>query len=97
MSKLKTQKSLPYQIVIKGHLSKNWQDWFGGIDLAVEGENSVITAFFPDQAALHGALNKIRDLNLELLKVEKLAVIDKNKIINHNVRKGGTKDTKVKI
>jgi hypothetical protein len=72
MSKFTNKKHQPYRIVIKGHLSKDWQDWFGGIDLTVEGENSVITGQFPDQASLHGTLNKIRDLNLVLLKVEKL-------------------------
>ena len=54
----------PYRIVVKGHLDKNWKDWFGGINMEIEGDNSVITGFFPDQAALHGTLNKIRDLNL---------------------------------
>jgi hypothetical protein len=62
----------PYRIVVKGRLNDNWRDWFGRIELTVEGENSVITGQFPDQAALHGTLNKIRDLNLVLLKVEKL-------------------------
>lgn len=80
-----------YRIVIKGQLDENWKDWFGGIDLVVDGENSVITGQFPDQAALHGTLNKIRDLNLVLLKVEKL------KNINHKGHKEGTKATKKKL
>ena len=69
----------PYRIVVKGHLDKNWKDWFGGINMEVEGDNSVITGFFSDQAALHGTLNKIRDLNLVLLKVESLSNTDINK------------------
>ena len=72
MNKKKINKHHPYQIIVKGRLNANWQDWFRGIDLVVEGDNSIITGSFPDQAALHGTLNKIRDLNLELLKVEKL-------------------------
>jgi hypothetical protein len=72
MSKHINVENQPYRIVVKGHLDKNWQDWFGGVNLVEKGDNSVITGFFPDQAALHGTLNKIRDLNLVLLKVEKL-------------------------
>ena len=72
MSKHINIENQPYRIVVKGHLDKNWQDWFGGVNLVKKGDNSVITGLFPDQAALHGTLNKIRDLNLELIKVEKL-------------------------
>lgn len=72
MSKDMKKNLQPYRIVVKGQLQKNWQDWFGGVNLVVEGENSVLTGHFPDQAALHGTLNKIRDLNLELLMVERL-------------------------
>jgi hypothetical protein len=75
MSEKKYKAYQPYRIVVKGRLNENWRDWFGGIELTVEGENSVITGQFPDQAALHGTLNKIRDLNLVLLKVEKLKTL----------------------
>ena len=80
----------PYRIVVKGQLKEDWQDWFGGINLEVKGENSVIIGRFPDQAALHGALNKIRDLNLELLKVERLSNSQSRMFLNTK----GTKDTK---
>jgi hypothetical protein len=73
MIERENRENHPYRIVVKGRLNKNWKDWFGSVNLVVEGENSVLTGRFPDQAALHGALNKIRDLNLELLKVEKLS------------------------
>ena len=75
MIERENKKYQPYRIVVKGQLQENWRDWFGGVSLEVKGDNSVITGRFPDQAALHGTLNKIRDLNLELLKVERLDVL----------------------
>jgi len=84
MNKKNFTEYQPYRIVVKGRLNKNWRDWFGGINLEVEGDNSVITGRFADQAALHGTLNKIRDLNLELLKVEKLNTL------NHREHREGT-------
>jgi hypothetical protein len=89
----KSKTYYPYRIVVKGRLNKNWRDWFGGINLEVKGENSVITAHFPDQAALHGTLNKIRDLNLELLKVEKLSNSQNGMYLNTK----NTERTKKKI
>jgi hypothetical protein len=90
MSKQSNKKFQPYRIVVKGQLSHNWQDWFGPVDLKVEGENSVIIGRYPDQAALHGTLNKIRDLNLVLLKVEKLKDLNRKDTKESH---GGKEDT----
>jgi hypothetical protein len=59
-----------YQIRIKGHLGKQWADWFSGlsITLAANGE-TVLSGLISDQAALHGVLRKIRDLGMTLLAV----------------------------
>lgn len=59
-----------YQIIIKGHLDQCWTDWFAGLMLThIEDQQTLISGDLPDQAALHGLLERIRDLNLELISV----------------------------
>jgi hypothetical protein len=60
-----------YRIRVKGLLGPEWSGWFDG--MAVEpqsGEETLLTGPAADQAALHGLLNKVRDLGLPLLSVE---------------------------
>lgn len=62
-----------YRIRVKGHLGPEWSSWFDG--MAVEpqaGDETLLTGPAADQAALHGLLNKVRDLGLPLLSVELL-------------------------
>lgn len=59
-----------YEIRIKGHLGERWSDWFAGLDLThVEEDETLLAGLLPDQAALHGLLERIRDLNLTLISV----------------------------
>jgi len=60
------------QIRVKGHLypTRRWADWFGGLTIENQpnGE-AVLSGLLPDQAALYGILNRIRDLGLTLVSV----------------------------
>jgi hypothetical protein len=59
-----------YEIRIKSHLDPHWSDWFPGLKLAhVEGDETLLTGTLPDQTALYGLLERIRDLNLRLVSV----------------------------
>ena len=58
-----------YQITVQGRLDENWSDWFDGMKITVEHDATTLTGSVVDQAALHGILNKIRDLNLALISV----------------------------
>jgi hypothetical protein len=60
-----------YLIRVKGHLDESWADWFEGLSISnLEGGEAVIAGSLPDQAALHGVLNQISNLGVELLSVE---------------------------
>src|SRR6267154_2079120 len=59
-----------YQIRIKGHLGRQWTDWFAGLTITLEDNgDTLLTGPVVDQAALHGLLKKVRDLGMPLLSV----------------------------
>ena len=61
---------LVYQIRIKGHLGREWADWFEGLTLtALDNGETLLTGAVVDQAALYGVLRKVRDVGLPLLSV----------------------------
>ena len=62
-----------YQIRVKGHLGRQWTDWFGGLTITLEATGAtLLTGPVVDQAALHGLLRRVRDLGLPLLSVIRL-------------------------
>jgi hypothetical protein len=58
------------EIIIKGRLDPSWSEWFMGLHLThLEGDETLLSGPLPDQAALHGLLERIRDFNLTLISV----------------------------
>ncbi len=59
-----------YQIVVKGHIDREWSDWFDGLTITmVDNGETILSGPVVDQTALHGVLIKIRDLGLPLLSL----------------------------
>jgi hypothetical protein len=59
-----------YEIRLKGHLDSRWAAWFDGLSLTNSSDGTtIICGPVVDQAALHGLLQKVRDLGLPLVSV----------------------------
>jgi hypothetical protein len=59
-----------YEVKIRGRLDPRWSDWFAGLKLThLDGDETLLSGPLPDQAALHGLLERVRDLNLKLISV----------------------------
>jgi hypothetical protein len=59
-----------YEIRLGGHLDSRWAVWFDGLVLAIDSDGTTtITGQVVDQAALHGLLQKVRDIGLPLVSV----------------------------
>ena len=68
-----------YKIRVKGHLDGRWSEWFDGLVISnVEGGEVVLSGEIVDQAALHGALSKMRTLNLPLIALDESIRTSKN-------------------
>jgi hypothetical protein len=66
------EKSL-YEIRIAGALAEDWSDWFDGFKISrVSDKDTVLVGEVADSAELHGIIEKIRNLNLNLLSLLKI-------------------------
>ena len=62
-----------YEIRLKGHLDTRWAAWFDGLSLSRESDGTtIIQGPVADQAALHGLLQKVRDIGLPLVSVTRI-------------------------
>jgi hypothetical protein len=64
----KLDQPMVYQIRVKGHLGRQWTNWFEGLTITLEDNgDTILTGPVVDQAALHGLLRKVRDLGMPLI------------------------------
>ena len=60
-----------YKIRVAGTLDETWSDWFDGLTITtLDNGDTLLSGSVRDQSALHGLLNKIRDMGLTLLRLE---------------------------
>lgn len=63
-------KGMIYEICIRDRLDEDWVEWFDTMTLTHTSEGqTILTGPVADQAALHGLLSRISDLNLTLISV----------------------------
>jgi hypothetical protein len=69
-SEIDPGQPMAYQIRIKGHLGRQWTDWFSGLAITLEDSgDTLLTGAVVDQAALHALLRTVRDLGMPLVSV----------------------------
>lgn len=62
-----------YEITVRNHLDKCWSPFFPGWSISNMDNGYVILRIANiDQSGLHGTLNKIRDLNMILVSVQRI-------------------------
>ena len=65
-------ESFEYEIRVEGQLDAQWSDWFDGLSVSEVGDGeTLIRGEVADQAALRGILEKIWNLNLALVSVQR--------------------------
>ena len=58
---------MQYEILIDGHIGARWAAWFEGFAITSGPESTtILRGHVVDQAALHGLLQKLRDLGIPL-------------------------------
>ena len=70
MSDERIEKEMICEIRIRGHLEERWAAWFENLVFSYEeADITILRGPLKDQAALHGVLNHISNLNLQLISV----------------------------
>ena len=63
-------KTETYEIRFQGRLDDRWAAWFDGMEIVTADDGStLIRGQVIDQSALHGLIQKVRDLGLPLISV----------------------------
>ena len=79
MDETTPKQTVEYKIRIHGLIPERWSAWFEGLSIThVETGETVISGPVRDQAALHGLIDKVHDLNLILISVERITPYDQN-------------------
>lgn len=55
------------EIKIEGHLDKEWEEWFDGMEIYYEENITILCGQYKDEAYFYGILDQLRDLNLKLI------------------------------
>jgi hypothetical protein len=62
-----------YEIRVAGRITSRWSAWFDGMDIATDADGTtVIRGPVVDQAALHGLIQKLRDVGIPLISLTRL-------------------------
>jgi hypothetical protein len=90
------KRGVEYEICVVGHLDAHWSDWLEGMQLTqgqgASGAETLLRGSLADEAALHGLLTKLYNLNLVLISVTRLAAGhgSHGQSVNPDTWEGGT-------
>jgi hypothetical protein len=65
-----------YEVRVGGVLDGSWSEWFEGLQIRNQGGDTVLSGILPDQPALHGILDRVRDLGLSIIAVQRLPYVE---------------------
>ena len=68
-----------YEIRVEGVLEPAWAGWFDDLDLSDDGQHTTLSGVLTDQPALHGVLDRIRDLGLHLISVRRIGSVGQDR------------------
>ncbi len=73
-SSLGKEIDMIYRVKIAGALDQSWFDWLGDVKIISEPQDdgsvvNILSVNLADQSALFGIIDRIRDLNLNLIDV----------------------------
>ncbi len=55
------------EVQVRGHIDVEWSTWLAGLAVThTAGGDSILRGQVPDQPALHGLLNRLSDLGLQI-------------------------------
>jgi hypothetical protein len=61
-----------YEIRVDSVLDDLWSEWFEGLGIEIEADSTIISGTLSDQSALHGVLDRLRDLGLTVIAVRRV-------------------------
>jgi hypothetical protein len=61
-----------YEFRVDGVLDRRWSEWFEELEVENQGGETILSGTLPDQSALHGILEKVRDLGLSVITVRRI-------------------------
>lgn len=59
-----------YRITVRGHLSERFVSTFDGFAVELGPGEATLVGVIVDQSHLHGVLGQLRDLGIELLRID---------------------------
>jgi hypothetical protein len=64
----------PYRIEVQGCLDLEFSAWLGGMEIVADSDSqtTTLTGVLPDQTALQGVLESLHNLQIALIRVERL-------------------------
>ena len=61
-----------YEIRVKGRVDSRWFQCYEGLGVTYQAGGTILSGPIRDQSALHGVLERVRDLNLVLISLKRL-------------------------